>query len=69
MRTKENLKHLLALVDDESIEVRENVLGELGKYGHELEVDLLGYANFMNDEKYKIVNPILESSRRAWFVE
>lgn len=69
MKTKENLKHLLALVDDESIEVRENVLGELSKYGHELELDLLEFSSFMNDEKYKIVNPILESSRKVWFKE
>jgi hypothetical protein len=69
MKSNTELKHLLALVDDESIEVRETIREELKNYGYELELKLIEYSNFLNEEKYKYLNPILESSRRDWLRE
>ncbi|MBL1213813.1 MAG: hypothetical protein HND52_10695 [Ignavibacteriae bacterium] len=69
MKTKENLKHLLALVDDESPEVRDNILKELQSYGPDLETDLIEFSSLLNDEKNQFLNPLLEQNRRVWLKE
>ena len=69
MKSKENLKYLLALVDDESTEIRENIFKELNNYGPGLETHLREFSSMLNDEKNKYLNPLLEKNRRVWLKE
>lgn len=63
------LQYLIELVDDESSEVRTQILKELGKYGTSLEKDILDYANILNPDKMKILQPVIETNRREWLKE
>lgn len=63
------LQYLIELVDDESSEVRTEILKELEKYGASLEKDILDYADILNPDKMKILQPVIETSRREWLQE
>jgi len=63
---KNQLPHLLNLIDDESREVREIILRELTDYGSSLEMDLLGFNNILDSEAVKLIEPILQQNRRKW---
>jgi hypothetical protein len=69
MSDKTNLPYLLKLVDDESIEVRDNVLTELSNYGSSLEVDIKEFSNFLDTDKIDLIQPIIDASRRTWLKE
>ena len=69
MTDKKQLPFLLKLVDDESSEVRDNILAELSNYGANLEEDLYEFTDILEPGKIDLIYPIIESSRRAWLKE
>jgi regulator of sirC expression with transglutaminase-like and TPR domain len=66
MLTKENLPHILSLVDDESDEVRDYVFKDLTDYGTDLEADLVEYSDILNVKNLHLIRPIIENNRREW---
>jgi hypothetical protein len=69
MSEKSQLQYLVELIDDDTEEVRTEVMKELRGYGVNLEEDLEEYSNALNPEKIEILNPILNSNRRKWLNE
>lgn len=67
--TDSRLQYLIELADDETAEVREEVLRYLSNYGYTLEEDLIEFSSHLNKEKLKLFLPILEKNRRDWLVE
>lgn len=60
------LQYMIQLIDDDSHEVREEILKELKKYGSSLEKDLLEYSDILNPDRMKILQPLIENNRRDW---
>jgi regulator of sirC expression with transglutaminase-like and TPR domain len=69
MTDKSQLPFLIKLVDDDTAEVREEVLKELTNYGSGLELDLAEFADILEYNKVDLIYPIIESSRRKWLKE
>ena len=63
------LQYLVDLVDDETEEVRRQIVKELINYGTDLEQDLLEFSDELNEEKLSIIDPVLQENRRQWFYE
>ena len=57
---KNQLPHLLNLIDDETVEVRETVIRELTDYGSSLEIDLLQFNDILDSGAVKLIEPILQ---------
>jgi hypothetical protein len=66
---KDQLPHLMNLIDDDTREVRETVLKELTEYGSSLEIDLLEFNNILDSEAVKILDPIFQKNRRKWLAD
>ncbi len=66
MTPKNDLPFLVDLMDDETIEVREEVLKGLTGYGISLEEDLLEFTDVLNGERLELLKPILQENRRNW---
>ncbi len=65
---KKNLPYLLELIDDETEEVRKEILRQLNDYGGKLEEDLSEYKQGFSSEKFKIIKPIIDRNRREWLM-
>lgn len=66
MIDKEQLPHILNLVDDDEEEVRNYVFKDLTDYGLDLENDLLEFAEIIDRKNIEIIDPIIKSNRRKW---
>ncbi len=66
MLTKENLPHIISLVDDDSDEVRDHVFRDLTDYGTDLEADLVEFSDILNVKNLHLIKPIIEDNRRKW---
>lgn len=66
---KDQLPHILNLIDDETLEVRETVLRELTGYGSSLEIDLLEFNDVLDSGAVKLIEPILQQNRRKWLAD
>lgn len=66
MLTKENLPHIISLVDDESDEVRDFVFKDLSEYGTDLEADLVEFSDVLSIKNLHLIRPIIEKNRREW---
>lgn len=69
MSNKEKLVYLISLVDDDTEEVRTEVVKELRHYGTSLEEDLKEFSDIMQPSKLKLLKPILETNRREWLLQ
>ncbi len=63
------LQYLVDLVDDETEEVRNEILKELINYGSNLEEDLREFSDELDEQKLKLINPIIHENRRQWLFE
>ncbi len=68
MLTKENLPHIISLVDDNSEEVRDQVFKDLNDYGTDLETDLVEFSDILNLKNLNQIKPIIEKNRRDWLL-
>ena len=66
MLTKENLPHIISLVDDDSDEIRDYVFKDLTNYGIDLESDLVEFSDILNIKNLHLIRPIIEKNRREW---
>lgn len=66
MLEKEQLPHILNLVDDEAEEVRDHVFKDLTDYGIDLENDLFEFAEIIDRKNLEIIDPIIKNNRRKW---
>ena len=66
MLEKEQLPHILNLVDDEAEEVRNHVFKDLTDYGIDLENDLFEFAEIIDRKNLEIIDPIIKNNRRKW---
>lgn len=64
MEKRDQLKYLLSLVDDDTSEVRDEVLKELGSYGMALEEDIQEYSNILTDQRLNLIQPLIDQNRR-----
>ncbi len=63
---KEQLPHILNLVDDDAEEVRNLVFKDLTDYGLDLENDLFEFAEIIDRKNIEIIDPIIKNNRRKW---
>lgn len=68
MSDRHTLQFLVDLIDDDTAEVRQEILRELGNYGSDLEEDLQEFSDDLDENKLKIIAPILQENRREWLV-
>lgn len=68
MLTKEILPHIISLVDDNSVEVRDQVFRDLNDYGTDLETDLVEFSDILNLKNLNQIKPIIEKNRRYWLL-
>lgn len=66
MIEKEQLPHILNLVDDDAEEVRNHVFKDLTDYGIDLERDLFEFAEIVDKRNLSIIDPIIKNNRREW---
>ncbi|NOX65443.1 MAG: hypothetical protein GXO85_06485 [Chlorobi bacterium] len=66
MLEKEQLPHILNLVDDDAEEVRNHVFKDLTDYGLDLEEDLFEFAEVIDRKNLVIIDPIIKNNRRKW---
>ncbi len=66
MLEKEQLPHILNLVDDDAEEVRNHVFKDLTDYGLDLEEDLFEFAEVIDRKNLAIIDPIIKNNRRKW---
>lgn len=66
MLEKEQLPHILNLVDDDAEEVRNYVFKDLTDYGLDLEEDLFEFAEVIDRKNLAIIDPIIKNNRRKW---
>jgi len=66
MLEKEQLPHILNLVDDDAEEVRNYVFKDLTDYGLALEEDLFEFAEVIDRKNLDIIDPIIKNNRRKW---
>ena len=69
MADRSKLPYLVSLIDDETREVREEVLKGLSNYGASLEEDLLEFSKALDTQTLDFLKPILENNRRKWLSE
>ena len=69
MIEKEQLPHILNLVDDDAEEVRNHVFKDLTDYGIDLEQDLFEFSEMIDDKFLLIIDPIIKNNRRKWLKE
>ena len=69
MGNKDQLEYLIKLVDDDTEEVRTEVVNELRHYGTSLEEDLKEFSDIMQPSKLELLKPILEKNRREWLLQ
>ncbi len=60
------LSYMLDLLDDDSQEVRDEIVKQLSTYGLHLEIDLREFSELMNEQRQILIAPILEKNRRNW---
>ena len=60
------LAYLIDFIDDDSVEVREEIVKQLENYGLELEEDLSKYPGLIDTEKFNLILPVVEENRRKW---
>ncbi len=63
---KTQLPYIIDLMDDETAEVRSEVINALKVYGLNLEIDLLSVSLVLDNVKSEIIRPILLENRREW---
>lgn len=63
---RDQLPHVMYLIDDDSSEVRDEILKGLSEYGFSLEEDLKEFHNILLPDKIKLIEPILMENRRKW---
>ena len=63
------LTYLIDFIDDDSLEIRKEILKQLSGYGFDLEEDLNKYRGLIDSEKMSLIIPILEENRRMWIKE
>lgn len=56
-------------MDDESGEVRSEILNQLAGYGPSLEYDLQEYNGVLDSKKMELLNPIINSNRQTWLAK
>ena len=66
MLEKEQLPHILNLVDDETEVVRNHVFKDLTDYGLDLESDLFEFTEIIDKKNIEMIDPILKNNRRKW---
>lgn len=66
MTSKDQLPFILSLIEDETQEVRDNVLKGLTDYGSTLEKDLLEFSDLLDSKALKLLDPIIQENRRQW---
>lgn len=64
MEKRDQLKYLISLVDDDTSEVRSEVLKELGSYGMSLEEDIQEYSNILTHQRLNLIQPLIDQNRR-----
>ena len=69
MIDQSQLPYLVNLIDDETDEVRKEILKVLSSYGTSLERDLQEYSIILDKDKKSILQPILEANRREWLTQ
>lgn len=69
MTNRTQLPYLVSLIDDETREVREEVLKGLSNYGPSLEEDLQEFSEALDSHLLDFLKPILENNRRKWLNE
>lgn len=69
MADRSKLPYLVSLIDDETREVREEVLKGLSNYGASLEEDLQEFSKALDSQTLDFLKPILENNRRKWLSE
>lgn len=67
--TANKLTYLIDLIDDDSFEVRKEIIKQLSAYGIDLEDDLNRYHGSIDSEKMSLIIPIIEENRRTWIKE
>ena len=63
------LQYLVDLVDDETEEVRRQIIKELINYGTNLEQDLHEFSEELTEAKLSILEPVLQENRRQWLYD
>jgi regulator of sirC expression with transglutaminase-like and TPR domain len=69
MNNANKLQYLIELLDDDSLEVRNEILKELNSYGIYLEQDIESFSDILNEERLQLLQPVLNSNRRNWLTE
>jgi hypothetical protein len=64
MSGKSKLHYLIQLVDDDSIEVRNEIIKELNNYGTSLEEEISVFSDILTEQKLNLIQPVLYSNRR-----
>lgn len=64
MSSKSKLHYLIQLVDDDTLEVRNEVLKELSNYGISLEEEMTAYSDILTEQKLNLIQPVIDSNRR-----
>ncbi|MEW6509277.1 MAG: transglutaminase family protein [Bacteroidota bacterium] len=64
MRSKNKLQYLIQLVDDDTAEVRTEILKELNNYGTSLEEDISFFSDILTEQKLSLIQPVLYANRR-----
>jgi regulator of sirC expression with transglutaminase-like and TPR domain len=67
--TADKLTYLIDFIDDDSFEIRNEIIKQLLNYGFELEDDLKKYQGSIDSEKMSLIIPVLEENRRTWIKE
>lgn len=69
MSDRHTLQYLVDLIDDDTEEVRKEILRELVNYGNDLEEDLQEFSADLDEQKLEILEPILLENRRQWLFD
>ncbi|MCF8240642.1 MAG: transglutaminase-like domain-containing protein [Melioribacteraceae bacterium] len=69
MKNKEILTYLIDLIDDDTREVRDQVMKELTNYGISLELDLAAVSNNFDITENDLIKPIIEKNRKMWLLQ
>lgn len=64
MSSKSKLHYLIQLVDDDTIEVRNEIIKELSNYGTSLEEEISLFSDILTEQKLNLIQPVLYSNRR-----
>lgn len=69
MVKERELPYLISLVDDETEEVRDKVFRELENYGIGLEKDIENMDVPLDEQTYKLIEPIIQENRKKYIAE